>query len=88
MNHLVFDDRFWAAPLECIVWADEPTFKRVRFDLGPLVLEKLSGGENPVHHERNLAVCERKRPQIENACRRAFVRRPAGCIRLAASDFV
>jgi hypothetical protein len=72
----------------CFLWAvDEPTMNRVQFDIGSLILEDVLHGENAVHGEANVALCERERPRIEAACRRAFAIRPNTDIKLEPSDF-
>jgi hypothetical protein len=85
---LTFNDPFHSdGILGCFIWADEPTMKRVRFDIGPKILEDVLHGGNPVHDEANVALCERERPRIEAACRRAFAIRPSRLIKLEPSDF-
>lgn len=45
------------------------------------------GCRNPVHRENNLAHCKANRERVERACRRAFSRRLANRVSLAAVDF-
>jgi hypothetical protein len=73
--------------LGCLIWADEPTVKRVRFFIGSLVLQDVLHGGNPVHDEANIALCERERSRIEKASRRAFAERPGARIELKRADF-
>lgn len=42
---------------------------------------------NAVHDDANVAVCEKERPRIEAACRRAFAAWPSGRVDLVPSDF-
>jgi hypothetical protein len=85
---LTFDDRFHSdGVLSCFLWADEPTMKRVRFNIGPKILEDVLPGGNPVHDDANVALCDRNRERIEAACRRAFANRPSERIDLQSNDF-
>ena len=87
---LTFEDRFHSdGVLSCFLWAesDEPTMKRVRFNMSPKILEDVLHGRNPVHDDANVALCERERPRIEAACRRAFASQPSARIDLRPSDF-
>lgn len=85
---LKFDDRFASdGILGCVLWADEPTMKRVRFGIGPEILEDVLHGGNVVHDDANLALCEKERPRVEAACRHAFASRPSKRIDLQPSDF-
>jgi hypothetical protein len=87
---LTFDDRFVSdgSIIGCVLlWADEPKFKRVRFTIPSAILQRVLRGANPVHDEQNVALCEQERPQIEAACRGAFVRRPGANIDLSLVDF-
>jgi hypothetical protein len=85
---LTFNDRFQPdGVLGCILWADDPAMKRVRFDIGARILMDVLHGGNPVHHEANVALCKRERTRIEAACRRAFAARPSERIELQAADF-
>jgi hypothetical protein len=87
---LTFEDRFHSdGVLSCFLWADsdEPTMERVRFNIGPNILEDVLHGGNPVHDDANVALCKRERPRIEAACRRAFATRPSRQIKLEPSDF-
>jgi hypothetical protein len=86
---LTFDASFHSdGVLGCVLWADETVMGRVRFDIGPKILEDVLHGGNPVHDDANVALCERERPRIEAACRRAFASRPSERIDLQPSDFV
>jgi hypothetical protein len=84
---LTFDVDFHSDVLGCILWAEETAMGRVRFDIGPLILQDILQGGNPVHDPANRALCEREGPRIEAACRRAFVIRPSRLIKLEPSDF-
>jgi hypothetical protein len=87
---LTFDNRFHSdGVLSCFLWADsdEPTMKRVRFNIGPKVLEDVLHGGNPVHDDASVALCERERSRIEAACRRVFATRPSARIDLRPTDF-
>ena len=85
---LTFDDRFHSDGLSsCVLWADEPTMKRVCFNIGARVLQDVLQGGNPVHDDANVALCERMRKQIELACRRAFMSRPTARVDLRSTDF-
>jgi hypothetical protein len=61
--------------------------KRVRFNIGSTILQDVLHGGNPVHHDANVALCEKNRSQIEAACRRAFANRPHTSIDLQPIDF-
>jgi hypothetical protein len=52
-----------------------------------LILEDVLHGGNSVHDDRNVELCDRERPRIEAACRRAFASRPSAYIALEAFDF-
>ena len=83
-----FDDRFASdGDLGCLIWADEPTYRRVRFSIGRDILIDVLGGRNPIVEDRNLALCQRERQRIEAACQRAFNERPSASIGLQARDF-
>jgi hypothetical protein len=85
---LTFDVSFHSDGLvSCFIWADEPKMGRVRFHIGPRILEDVLHGENPVHDARNLVLCEKERERIEAACRRAFAQRPGKGIDLKPNDF-
>jgi hypothetical protein len=85
---LTFDIEFHSdGGLGCILWADETVMGRVRFDLGSRILEDVLLGGNAVHNDANVALCDRQRPRIEAACRRAFASRPSSHIALEPSDF-
>jgi hypothetical protein len=57
-----------------------------RFELNDTILVEVLGGTR--HREANLALCERKRPRIEAACRNAQTRLPNDTvIALAKGDF-
>jgi hypothetical protein len=85
---LTFDVSFHPdGVLGCVLWADETVMKRVRFYIGPNILEDVLHGGNPVHDDANVALCKRERPRIEAACRRAFATRPSRQIKLEPSDF-
>jgi hypothetical protein len=73
--------------LDCLIWADESSFGRVRFNIGHLILTDVLHGGNPIHHDINMALCERERHQIEAACRRAFADRPSALVDLTRVDF-
>jgi hypothetical protein len=84
---LTFDDRFHSDGVGSFLWADELTMKRVRFAIGPKILQDVLHGGNPVHDEANVALCQKERPRIEAACRRAFAARPSARVDLEPSDF-
>jgi hypothetical protein len=86
---LTFDLTFHSDDRElgCVLWADETVMGRVRFDIGPKILQDVLHGGNPVHGPANVALCERERLRIEAACRNAFAIRPSGQITLEPSDF-
>jgi len=85
---LTFDSKFIPdGVLGCLLWADEPSLKRIRFSIGSLILQDMLHGGNPVHHQDNVALCERERPRIEDACRRAFANRRSDRIDLRPVDF-
>ena len=69
---LAFDDEFRLTSSRncCALWADEPTFKRVRFSVNTQILSNRPKGSNPLHEFAELELCERERDQIESACRR------------------
>ena len=59
---------------ECEVWDDN-----VRFVLGRVVMIDVLGGTHawsPNDRAANLRLCERERPRIEAACRKARAREP------------
>jgi hypothetical protein len=62
-------------------------FGRVRFSIDSVILVDHLGVRNPVHRENNLAHCKANRERVERACRRAFSRRLADRVSLAATDF-
>jgi hypothetical protein len=67
---LTFDDCFASDGfLNCLLWADEPKFNRVRFNINSAILRDVLLGGNPVHDKQNLELCERHLSQIEAACR-------------------
>jgi len=86
---LTFDESFHSDnhELGCVLWASETVMERVRFDIGSLILQDVLHGGNPVHGRDNEKLCERERPRIEAACRRAFAIRPSRHIKLEPSDF-
>jgi hypothetical protein len=95
---LTFDDQFASGQpvprvqdnvnsLGCVLWADARDKRRVRFYIGPLILEDVLHGGNPVHDDKNVELCARERPRIEAACRRAFASRPSAYIALQPFDF-
>jgi hypothetical protein len=69
------------------LWGEAPNFGRVRFSIDSVILVDHLGVRNPVHRENNLAHCKAKRERVERACRRAFSRRRANRVSLAAIDF-
>jgi hypothetical protein len=84
---LTFDGRFASdEKLGCVLWADGLS-QRVRFAIGHQILIEILGGQNPIAHDRNVALCERERARIEAACRRAFSERPSDRVELQARDF-
>jgi hypothetical protein len=91
---LTFDDHFEISRGDdelgnwCVLWADEPSFKRVSFLISPSILERVLDGGNAVHQDENIKVCERERPHIEAACFRAFANRPSNRIELELLDFL
>jgi len=86
---LAFDDEFRLTSSRncCALWADEPTFKRVRFSVNTQILSNRPKGSNPLHEFAELELCERERDQIESACRRAFAERASSDIELRPTDF-
>jgi hypothetical protein len=86
---LKFDDDFVvvADHLACVLWADAPSGKRVRFLINRLILQEVLGGGNPVDDDANLALCRANRTTIEAACTHAFASRPADHIELRRIDF-
>jgi hypothetical protein len=86
---LAFDDEFRLTGSRhcCALWADEPTFKRVRFSVNTQILPALPTGPKPLHEFAELELCERERDQIETACRRAFADRAGSNIELRPTDF-
>jgi hypothetical protein len=85
---LTFDVSFHSDGLSaCVLWADETLMGRVRFDIGPTILQDVLHGGNPIHDAANVALCERNRERIEAACRRAFADRPSKRIDLQPPDF-
>jgi hypothetical protein len=94
---LTFDDQFASGQpvprvqdgvnsLGCVLWADTDK-RRVRFYIGPLILEDVLHGGKPVHDDKNVELCVRERSRIEAACRRAFASRPSAYIALQPFDF-
>jgi hypothetical protein len=69
------------------LWGEAPNFGRVRFSIDSVILVDHLDVRNPVHRENNLAHCKAKRERVERACRRAFSRRLANRVSLAAIDF-
>jgi hypothetical protein len=69
------------------LWGEQPAFGRVRFSIDGRFLVDHLGVKNPAHREGNLARCEASWERIERACRRAFSRRLANRVSLAAIDF-
>jgi hypothetical protein len=97
-NMLTFDDQFASGQpvprvqdgvnfLGCVLWADASDKRRVRFYIGPLILEDVLHGGKPVHDDKNVELCVRERSRIEAACRRAFASRPSVYIALQPFDF-
>jgi hypothetical protein len=86
---LAFDDEFRLTGSRhcCALWADEPTFKRVRFSVDTQILPDLPTAPKPLHEFAELELCERERDQIETACRRAFADRAGSDIELRPTDF-
>src|SRR5262249_32341869 len=68
-------------------WADEPEYRRVRFEIPGLVLEDVLGGGNAVNLHQSVNLCRRERARIEKACRRALAERPGDRILLEPRDF-
>jgi hypothetical protein len=89
LQMLAFDDEFRLTSSRncCALWADEPTFKRVRFSVNTQILSNRPKGSNPLHEFAELELCERERDQIEAACRRAFADRASPDIELRPTDF-
>ena len=84
---LTFEE-FHCANYGCFIFAGETvTGRRVRFDIGSLILQDVLHGGNPVHDDANEALCDRERRRIEAACRRAFSIRPSERIELEPGDF-
>lgn len=71
----------------CFLWADETVMGRVRFYIGSTILQDVLHGGNPVHDAANVALCDKERPRIEAACRRAFASRPSAFVDLRPTDF-
>jgi hypothetical protein len=70
------------------LWGEAPNFGGgVRFSTDSVILVDHLGVGNPVHRENNLAHCKANRERVERACRRAFSRRLANRVSLAAVDF-
>jgi hypothetical protein len=69
------------------LWGEAPNFGRVRFSIDSVILVDHLGVRNPVHRGNNLAHCKAYRDRVERACHRAFSRRLANCVSLAAIDF-
>jgi hypothetical protein len=88
---LAFDARFVSAGAEdvlgCMLWADEPKFGRVRFQIGHRILVDVLHSGNPVHHDETAKLCEACRLRIEKACRRAFTREQSARVELSLIDF-
>jgi hypothetical protein len=84
-----FDPEFIpdTATNDVYLWGEAPNFGRVRFSIDSVILVDHLGIRNPVHRENNLAHCKAKRERVERACRRAFSRRLANRVSLAAVDF-
>jgi hypothetical protein len=89
LQMLAFDDEFRLTGSRhcCALWADEPTFKRVRFSVNTQILPGLPASANALHEFAELELCERDRDQIESACRRAFADRASSDIELRPTDF-
>ena len=58
---LTFDPSFHSDG-GCVLWADETLMGRVRFDIGANILEDVLHGGSAVHHDANVALCERSGP--------------------------
>ena len=69
------------------LWGEAPNFGRVRFSIDSVILVDHLGVGNPNHRENNLAHCKANRERVERGCRRAFSRRLANRVSLAAVDF-
>jgi hypothetical protein len=85
---LTFDVSFHSdRELGCVLWGNETTMGRVRFYMGSTILQDVLQGGNPVHDAANVALCDKERPRIEAACRRAFASRPSAFVDLRPTDF-
>jgi hypothetical protein len=85
---LTFEDQFHSdGTLGCILWADETVKGRVRFNIGSEILQDVLHGQNPVHEDANITLCENERRRIEAACRKAFATRPNDRVNLHPTDF-
>lgn len=87
---LQFDDRFEPEmyDLACVLWATLPSEKRVRFEVTETILMDVLKFGNPVDDLKNVAKCEQARARIEEACRKAYARRPSDDnIALLPADF-
>ena len=89
MALLKFDRDFAPNPyaLACVLWADAPSGKRVRFLIDHSILHDVLGSGNAVRDNANLALCRTERARIVAACTRAFASRPAVRIELRQNDF-
>ena len=95
---LIFDEQFASGEpiprghdrdnviLGCVLWADN-TGKRVRFYISPDIIDGVLKGENSVHDHQNVELCVRERTRLEEACQRAFDRRPGHYVELEPHDF-
>jgi hypothetical protein len=87
-TELRFDGEFAGdGNLGCLIWADQPTYGRVRFSIDDSILADVIGAGNPVVQDRAIAVCEHERQRIELACRLAFYERPGEHVELQARNF-
>jgi primosomal protein N'' len=83
---LVFDEFVLSGQRNCCnLWAREPKFNRVCFSIDTNLLSNVL---KEAHIDlAELELCERERPQIEAACRRAFANRACREIELQPDDF-
>jgi hypothetical protein len=72
--------------LGCVLWADDAG-RRVRFYISPDIIDGVLKGENSVHDHQNVELCVRERTRLEEACQRAFDRRPGHYVELEPHDF-
>ncbi len=82
-----FEPEFHSAAYGCVIWADEPTLGRVRFEIGTKVLVDALGAQNPVEGQKNLALLTANRNRVEAACELAFARAPSSSVELQRIDF-